>query len=310
MISRLRPYLLGLLGIAAITFPFLWLQLVPDFDKKTVGIVWAPMHGLQFFGDLSTVFVIGFLIWVGIRLNRHFGWEQALARNPLPGKKPGTWDALLGLDRHAALFGCAVEPSPERTDGRHPARGGISLDQHLDARAFHLRGSLHAARQRPQHHCRYDRPARPRLCRILRLRRLFLRTLATVRLLFPVVAGGAARLRARRRRGLSARPALPAIARRLPRHRHARLCRGLPRIDPQSRHHRRRQGHHPQGQLHLSAVSPASATSRSVTPSPRCFWSWPSFSCNASTTPPWAAPGSPSGKTKSRRRRWACRSCR
>jgi hypothetical protein len=36
MSSRWRPYLLGILGLAAITFPFLWLQLAPDFTNNTV----------------------------------------------------------------------------------------------------------------------------------------------------------------------------------------------------------------------------------------------------------------------------------
>ena len=79
MISRWRSYLLGLLGLAAITFPFLWLQLAPNFTNDTVDVAWAPLHGLQFFGDLSPVLVIAFFIWLGIRANRHFGWDQALA---------------------------------------------------------------------------------------------------------------------------------------------------------------------------------------------------------------------------------------
>jgi len=81
MMARLRPYLLGLLGLAAITFPFLWLQLAPDFDKQTVGVVWAPQHGLTFFGDLSSVFVIALLIWLGVQGNRHLGWGRWLDAN-------------------------------------------------------------------------------------------------------------------------------------------------------------------------------------------------------------------------------------
>lgn len=91
MTSRWRPYLLGILGIAALTFPFLWLQLVPDFTKDTVGVAWAPLHGLQFFGDLSPVFVIAFLIWLGVQLNRRFGWDTALAANPAWQSAARTW---------------------------------------------------------------------------------------------------------------------------------------------------------------------------------------------------------------------------
>jgi branched-chain amino acid transport system permease protein len=80
--SRLLPYLLGFLGLAALTFPFLWLRLAPNFTNNTVGVTWAPAHGLQFFSDLSIVFVIAFLIWLGIQVNRRFGLGQALAANP------------------------------------------------------------------------------------------------------------------------------------------------------------------------------------------------------------------------------------
>jgi len=82
MLSRWRPYLLGILGVAVITFPFLWLVLKPDYNRNTVAVAWAPLHGLQFFTDLFPVFVIGFLIWLGIRANRHFGWDKALAQRP------------------------------------------------------------------------------------------------------------------------------------------------------------------------------------------------------------------------------------
>jgi branched-chain amino acid transport system permease protein len=91
MSSRWRTYLLGILGLAALTFPFLWLQLVPDFVKDTVGVAWAPLHGLQFFGDLSPVFVIALLIWLGIQVNRRFGWDQALAANPAWQRAGRTW---------------------------------------------------------------------------------------------------------------------------------------------------------------------------------------------------------------------------
>jgi branched-chain amino acid transport system permease protein len=89
--ARWRTYLLGILGLAALTFPFLWLQLAPDFTNDTVGVAWAPLHGLQFFGDLSPVFVIAFLIWLGIQANRRFGWDQALAAHPTWQKAGRIW---------------------------------------------------------------------------------------------------------------------------------------------------------------------------------------------------------------------------
>ncbi len=79
--SRWRPYLLGALGLAAMTFPFLWLELRPDFANNTVKVAWSPAHGLKFFDDLLPVFVVAFLIWAGVRANRQWGWSDALERN-------------------------------------------------------------------------------------------------------------------------------------------------------------------------------------------------------------------------------------
>jgi len=90
--ARLRPYLLGILGLAAITFPFLWLQLQPDFTNNTIKVSWAPGHGLQFFNDLSPVFVISFLIWLAIRANRYWGWSEAVARNSAWRKAGSIWE--------------------------------------------------------------------------------------------------------------------------------------------------------------------------------------------------------------------------
>jgi branched-chain amino acid transport system permease protein len=77
--TRWRPYVLGLLGLAAITFPFLWLTLNPDFTRNTMRVDWSPAHGLQFFSDLSPVFLIAFLIWLGSWTNRRWHWQANLA---------------------------------------------------------------------------------------------------------------------------------------------------------------------------------------------------------------------------------------
>jgi branched-chain amino acid transport system permease protein len=84
--TRLRPYVLGLLGIAVITFPFLWLQLQPDFSDNTMRVAWSPAHGVQFFSDLMPVFVVSFLIWLGIRANRYWGWDKSVAKQPAAQK--------------------------------------------------------------------------------------------------------------------------------------------------------------------------------------------------------------------------------
>ena len=91
MISRWRPYFLGFLGVAVITFPFLWLQLAPNFANNTVTVAWAPAHGLQFFSDLSFVFIAGLLIWLGIRANRWFGWGRTLSEHPFSRRAMHHW---------------------------------------------------------------------------------------------------------------------------------------------------------------------------------------------------------------------------
>ena len=85
--ARWRPYLLGLLGIAAITFPFLWLTLAPDFARNTMRVDWAPAHGLQFFSDLSPVFLVALLIWLGSWSNRRWRWQARIA-SVIPGAAP------------------------------------------------------------------------------------------------------------------------------------------------------------------------------------------------------------------------------
>jgi branched-chain amino acid transport system permease protein len=91
--SSWRPYLLGILGLAAITFPFLWLQLQPDFNNNTMTVAWAPAHGLQFFDDLLPVFIIAFLIWIGIRANRYWRWDQAVAKHPAWQQAGAIWQS-------------------------------------------------------------------------------------------------------------------------------------------------------------------------------------------------------------------------
>ena len=77
--ARWRPYVLGLLGLAAITFPFLWLTLAPDFVRNTMRVDWSPAHGLQFFSDLSPVFLIALLIWLLSWTNRRWHWQARIA---------------------------------------------------------------------------------------------------------------------------------------------------------------------------------------------------------------------------------------
>ncbi len=103
----------------------------------------------------------------------------------------------------------------------------------------------------PEHRGRPGRPARPRLCRVLRGRRLFLRAAGDdVR---PVLLDlPAARRHARRVLGHHSRLSRVAPARRLSRHRHARLRRNHPHGARQlGRLHRRRRRHRLDSEDHL-----------------------------------------------------------
>jgi branched-chain amino acid transport system permease protein len=77
--ARWRPYVLGLLGLGVITFPFLWLTLAPDFVRNTMRVDWSPAHGLQFFSDLSPIFFVAFLIWLVSWSNRRWRWQARVA---------------------------------------------------------------------------------------------------------------------------------------------------------------------------------------------------------------------------------------
>ena len=91
MIARLRPYVLGILGLAFLTFPFLWLQLAPDFAQNTMRVDWAPGHALRFFADLSPVLILALVLITANLLSRRFGWGSALARNPAWIKTGALW---------------------------------------------------------------------------------------------------------------------------------------------------------------------------------------------------------------------------
>ncbi len=97
----MRPYLVGIAGLVALTFPFLWLTLDPNFTNDTMRVAWAPGHALQFFSDLMPLFLFGFLIWIILRLDRKLGWRRALASHALWKKAAGTrahvwaWSAIV-----------------------------------------------------------------------------------------------------------------------------------------------------------------------------------------------------------------------
>jgi branched-chain amino acid transport system permease protein len=92
MITRLRPYVLGILGLAFLTFPFLWLQLAPNFTENSMRVAWVPAHALQFFADLSPVLMLAAVLIIANLLNRRFGWGRALERNPGWIKTGALWN--------------------------------------------------------------------------------------------------------------------------------------------------------------------------------------------------------------------------
>ncbi len=144
--------------------------------------------------------------------------------------------------------------------GLRAARAGAVLQQPLPARSRHPGADLCDARLGAEHRGRPRRPARSRLRRVLRGRRLFLRAAGDA--LPPVVlALPAARRHLRRVLGRAARLSGAAAARRLSRHRHARVRRDHPaRAAQLAEPHRRAERHR------LRSRGRASSACRSPTP--------------------------------------------
>jgi hypothetical protein len=217
--ARLRPYLLGILGLAAITFPFLWLQLQPDFTNNTLKVAWAPAHGLQFFDDLLPVFVVAFLIWIGIRANRYWNIDDALAKNPAWLKAGAIWESAwawiaMPLVLSAPFF-CSASTTGLFTNVGIYMLLALGLNITVGMTGLLVLG--------------------------------YAGFFAFGAYFFALGQQSIPFFPARRIGGIFARSALPAPAWRLPRHRHARLRGGLSRNHPQPRCGGRRSGHHHQG---------------------------------------------------------------
>ena len=143
------------------------------------------------------------------------------------------WWGPVGTDPRGASLRCRADAFARRTPDRAGAAGlhlsgaGHLLQRALHARPRHPRADLRDARLGPEHRGRPRRPARPRLCRVLRGRRLFLRA-AGDQFRAVVLDLPAARRHPRRVLGRAARLSRAAAARRLSRHRHAGLRRDHP----------------------------------------------------------------------------------
>ena len=144
------------------------------------------------------------------------GCANARCASAAAGSPQAYRSALVSASRRCSPFrsSCSALLGPQRL---------AQVDQQLRHPDPHLRD----ARLGPEHRGRPRRPARPRLCRLLRGRRLFLR--AAVDHLRPVVLDLPA-ARRHPRRLLGHHPRLPgaAAARRLSRHRDAGLRRDHP----------------------------------------------------------------------------------
>lgn len=83
MAARIRILLLTILGLAAITFPFLWLGLKFNYATGAVTTVWNIAHGIKFFDNLLIALVTVAIIVALHYSNKKFQWwrfvEKALA---------------------------------------------------------------------------------------------------------------------------------------------------------------------------------------------------------------------------------------
>jgi branched-chain amino acid transport system permease protein len=114
--ARWRPYVLGILGLAFLTFPFLWLQLAPNFEDETMRVRWAAGNGLQFFGNLSPVLLLVLVIWAVNRGNARFGWTAALGRTATWGRAAKFWDGYWAWVAMPLALSCAFFMSPSGLD--------------------------------------------------------------------------------------------------------------------------------------------------------------------------------------------------
>ena len=142
--------------------------------------------------------------------------------------------------------------SARHVRGAPPARAVVGLARAVHRRACLLpvvrverlraprrlrHGALHAARARPERRRRLGRPARPRLRRVLRDRRVRVRAarLRPFGIHLPSLVVDPDRRRDRRGRRVPARPAVETPDRRLPRDRDALLPAALPDDDDERR---------------------------------------------------------------------------
>ena len=194
-------------------------------------------------------------------------WDDSLT-TPLEGAaeasaSEGATSPAVGRDEWVARHGERRDPARRRARHHRAAAGGRPLVGVADAlRRHHLpapdrlrervhpprrlrHGRLHAARARAQHRRRLGRPARPRLHRVLRDRRLHVRAaqLRPVRHPPPDPRRDPDRGDRRWPRRMARRAAVAAAHRGLPRDRDAVLLPAVPHGDEQ-RGRRLRREHH------------------------------------------------------------------
>lgn len=81
MAARIRPILLGILGLLAITAPFVWFRLAYNVQEQTVQLQPAPARGWAFFEGILPAFFVVLLF---------AGWGPLKKRVPVPAV-PEIW---------------------------------------------------------------------------------------------------------------------------------------------------------------------------------------------------------------------------
>lgn len=107
MFTRLRNFLLGFLGLALITFPFLWLGLKYDYATGNVATVWSWEHGIKFFSNLTVAFAIVAILTALHFSNKKWNWSRPilLTLRPLaPIVEQPWWMPLLMVIVLSAAF--------------------------------------------------------------------------------------------------------------------------------------------------------------------------------------------------------------
>ncbi|PAW79297.1 MAG: hypothetical protein B9S32_04940 [Verrucomicrobia bacterium Tous-C9LFEB] len=120
MFTRLRNYILAFLGLAFITFPFLWLSLKYNYATGNVATVLNWAHGVKFFSNLTVAFAIVAILMALHYSNKKWNWSHPifLTLRPLAPLVEQPWwtpflmvvvlSAAFYLDHKSLGLGCML----------------------------------------------------------------------------------------------------------------------------------------------------------------------------------------------------------